>query len=393
MVNFDTNKLDPGINTMAELFKKANYKTIYVGPLDDPSLPLQKGLERGFETISDSLSSTSLASWNKAITQLIKNNSEKQSTFLFLHTYWVHAPYVVNDVSEGNNKRIFTNDSYSDVPLDWSGFYKFSKEFLGLIISKYEDKIKTDGMVYKNNDQNIIDSLKGAKNITDAEEIYHNLINDSNVIDGYSTEFYFNQIGKSSEKVSYIKSLYDEMIYYLDKRLTMIFDIASNKELANNTIIIITADHGEEFMEHGAIAHPADHLYNTTTTVPLIMYIPGIKQRKIDDLVQSIDILPTVLDLTGLKSSENHFDGIDLTDVLLGHPQAKHNDYLISEGPNDSIRNNRWKLYVKNPRGENNVYELYDLYNDPLEKNNLAKKEPKIVKSLQDNLNKIIYKR
>jgi arylsulfatase A-like enzyme len=146
-------------------------------------------------------------------------------------------------------------------------------------------------------------------------------------------------------------------------------------------------------MEHGDLGHPADHLYNTTTSVPLIMYIPGIKQKKIDDLVQSIDILPTVLDLTGLKSPKNHFDGIDITDSILGHWQFKLNDYLISEGSNDSIRNNRWKLYVNYNDGPNNTYELYDLYKDPLEKNNLAQKEPQIVKSLHVNLNKIIYKR
>lgn len=390
MVNLDKNKLNPNINTMAELFKKANYKTIYVGAINNWSLPLQRGLGRGFDTVLNQLSLKNLANWDKSIAQLIKNNNKKQSTFLFLHTYWVHEPYVVNEVSEGNNKRIFTNDSYQDIPVEWAGFTKFSKEFMDYIINLYENKIKEDNPVDKKNDQNIVNSLKGAKNIADAEKIYNNLITGQNNF----SKFYFHQIGKLSGKVSYAKSLYDEMIYYLDKKLAMIFDLISNSKLANNTIIIITSDHGEEFMEHWSLAHPADHLYNTTTAVPLIMYIPGIKQRKIDNLVQSIDILPTVLTLTGLKSSKTYFDGIDLTNSLLGRWQAKHNDYLISEGPNiDSIRDNQWKLYVKNPQGENNIYKLYNLYKDPLEKNNLAQKEQKIVKSLQDSLNKIIYKK
>jgi arylsulfatase A-like enzyme len=393
MTYFDKNKLDPGISTMTEFFKKANYETIYVGTLNDRSLPLERGLGRGFETTSDSLSSISLASWDKAISQLIENNNKKQSTFLSLYTYWGHYPYVVNDVSEGNNKRIFTNDFYQDIPLDYAGYSKFSKEFMDYILNQYENKIKEDNIVDKKNDQNIVDSLKGAKNITDAEKIYNNLVTDFYIKDINRSNFYFDKIKKSEGKISYTRSLYDEMIYYLDKKLVMILDLITKTELANNTIIIITADHGEEFMEHGSFTHPADHLYNSTTTVPLIMYIPGIKQRKVDDLVQSIDILPTILDLTGIKSSENHFDGTDMTDALLGHPQAKHNDYLISEGPNDSIRNNRWKLYVSYNDETNNTYELYDLYNDPLEKNNLAQKEPQIVKSLHVNLNKIIYKR
>jgi len=292
-----------------------------------------------------------------------------------------------------DSKRIFTNDFYQEIPLDEAGFTKFSKEFMDFVLNRYENKIKTDSSVYKINDQNIVDNLRRAKNFADAEKIYNSLFDYTTKYD-HLTKFYNSKITKSDKRISYSKSLHDEMIYYLDKELSMIFNLVSNKKLVNNTIIIITSDHGEEFMEHGSIEHPADHLYNATTSVPLIMYVPGIKQRKIDNLVQSIDILPTVLGLTGLESPKNHFDGIDLTDSILGRKQTQSNNYLISEGPGiDSIRDKRWKLYVKNTQGENKIDELYDLYKDPLEKDNLAQKEPKIVKSLQDNLIKIIYKK
>jgi len=393
MLGDESKKLNSSISTMAEFFKKADYKTIYAGPLDDPYLPLNKGIERGFDTISDSLSPYTLESWDEAIAQLIKDNSQKRSTFLFLHTYWVHAPYFVNDILEANDKRIFTNDSYPDIPLSEASYSIFTKEFMDYLIESYSEKIKEDNGTDKKIYQDIVDGLKGARNITEAEKIYNNLIPYPAIRGDDLSTFYFNQINKSSERAAYAKSLYDERIYSLDKKLSMIFDLVSNKELANNTIIIVTSDHGEEFMEHGTISHPADHLYNTTTSVPLIMYVPGIKQRKIDSLVQGVDILPTILTLTGLKDSKNRFDGIDLTDNIRARKQFISNKYVISEGPNDSIRDNRWKLYVNYPEGEDNLYELYDLYNDPQEKNNFASQEPKIIKKLRDNLNRIIYKK
>ena len=395
MINYGINKLDPKTNTMAELFKKNNYKTIYVGPLNNLPLPLDRGLGKGFDTMISSLDKYSnFKAWDKGITQLIENNKKKESTLLFLHTYWVHSSYLVNEASGENSKRIFTKDFYGDVPLNYKDNENFSKDFLDFIINKYENKIENDNPIDKKNDQYFINSLKKTKNIADAEKIYNNLIPLTYVKDGFISDFYLNKIVESNDKVSYAESLYDEMIFYLDKKMSMIFDLVKNPELANNTIIIITSDHGEEFMEHGSVSHPADHLYNTTTAVPLIIYIPGIKQKRIDNLVQSIDILPTILNLTGQKNLKNNFDGIDLSSSIISHRQTKLNDYLISEGPGvDSIRNNRWKLYVSNSQDGISTQELYDLLKDPQEKNNMAKNEPKVVKDLSDNLNRIIYRK
>jgi len=391
IVEVSASKLDPNITTMAEFFKKNNYKTIYAGPVGDPSLPFDRGIERGFDSIIETQFEYNLNYWDEGISQLIANNKKKESTFLFLHTYWVHGPYLVNSVPEVSRKRIYANDSYPDIPLDKPDYYHFSKEFLEYIITKYEGRAEIDYTFEKKEAQNLVDSLRGAKSLVEAEKIYFKLIPVPAISYGNLWNFHFDEI--SDKKVAYLKDLYDEMIYRLDKKLSMIFDLASKAEFANDTIIIITSDHGEEFKEHGSLEHPGDHLYNTITAVPLIMYVPGIKQKKIDNLVQSIDILPTVLNLTGIKNPNNYFDGIDLTDSILGRWFPKQNDYLISEGPNDSIRNDRWKLYVNPGLGGLNTYELYDLYNDPQEKNNVFLKEPKIVKDLYSNLNKIIYRK
>jgi len=392
MMTYDSEMLSQNKNTMAEFFKMADYKTIYTGPTNEPSLPLHKGIERGFETITSSMGDN-LESWDKSIAQLIENNNNRQSTFLFLHTYWVHSPFLVNDVSDGNQRK-FTNDYYGNISPDEESYKKSSQEFLNYVIYLYENELKDD-VVNKKTSREIVYSLKRARNLIEAEMIYNSIFNDLDLKDLHKHEFYFSEVKKSPETIDYTKSLYDEMIYYLDKKLVSIFDLVSKTELAKNTIIIITSDHGEEFMEHGEVEHPADHLYNTTTSVPLIMYIPGVKQKKIDDLVQSIDILPTVLGLTGIKKLNTNFDGIDLTDSIIGNPGAIQNSYLISEGPGiDSIRDDQWKLYVKGYQLDGNyLYELYDLKNDPLEIYNLAQEKPQIVQNLHDNLDRIIYKR
>ena len=68
-----------------------------------------------------------------------------------------------------------------------------------------------------------------------------------------------------------------------------------------NTIVIITADHGEEFYEHGFYSH-AFNLYNESIHVPLIVYVPDTKPQSVEKLAQSIDIVPSILRLVGIES-------------------------------------------------------------------------------------------
>ena len=124
------------------------------------------------------------------------------------------------------------------------------------------------------------------------------------------------------------------------------------------------------------------------------MYIPGIKQRTISNLVQSIDIAPTVLNLVGIKTPDT-FEGIDLTDLILNKKYARSNPYLISNGQCiDSIRNKKWKLYVKySLPSQDKKMKLYDLVNDPLENHNVYSDNIDIAKSLYQRFTEIIYKK
>ena len=105
---------------------------------------------------------------------------------------------------------------------------------------------------------------------------------------------------------------YDAEIAYIDKSIEILFAALRKNNLLDNTLVVITADHGEEFLEHRFVEH-AWTLYNESLHVPLIFWAPGaVKPKRIKSLVSTVDILPTFLDLMGINYKEDDFDGTAL---------------------------------------------------------------------------------
>lgn len=105
-----------------------------------------------------------------------------------------------------------------------------------------------------------------------------------------------------SELFDRIVDLYDGEIRYVDSQIERVFQFLKNEDLYENTMIIITSDHGEEFMEHGAMAYHSHTLYNELLRVPLIIKFPEGRWggRVIRDPVALTDLMPTVLDYLDL---------------------------------------------------------------------------------------------
>lgn len=100
--------------------------------------------------------------------------------------------------------------------------------------------------------------------------------------------------------VDYFKALYDGSIRYMDDRLRQFFAELEALGLADDLTVVVTSDHGEEFLEHGRLAHT--QAYRETLHVPLIVVHPGMTTaRRVAPLVESIDLAPTVLELAGLE--------------------------------------------------------------------------------------------
>jgi len=171
----------------------------------------------------------------------------------------------------------------------------------------------------------------------------------------------------------HIRNAYAAEIRSMDESFGILVNFLKKKNLYDNTIIIFTSDHGEEFDEHGVIGMHAHTLYDELLHVPLIIKLKKSKLalKKIDTNVGCIDISPTLLDLLGLENFK-YAEGESLVDLIRGK-QTEREGFLIAQRdrPDEyknpeywTIIDKTWKLY----KGK-----LFDLRNDPLELEDVSK--------------------
>jgi arylsulfatase A-like enzyme len=141
------------------------------------------------------------------------------------------------------------------------------------------------------------------------------------------------QIELLSTDVQHAVDRYDGEIRGLDDQLRSLFDYFEEKGLMDNSIIIVTADHGESLGED----HIFQHCYDTNIElqIPLILHFPGDVDAglRIPQLAENTDILPTVMDILGIRIPEG-IDGISMF-PLFNHPELVHRAKLLSVGVDD----------------------------------------------------------
>jgi arylsulfatase A-like enzyme len=180
------------------------------------------------------------------------------------------------------------------------------------------------------------------------------------------------------------EALYNGELAFVDKNLGFLLDYLRYRSgLWNDTIVIISTDHGEEFSEHGRLHH-ARTCYVETTHVPLLIRIPGLEPRRVSAPVALVDIVPTLLELIGKQATAGpKLDELEGTSLLvpLLEPQATETERPIdcavsSQWRGDerffeaSLRQGNWTLISDFKTGRS---ELYDTRADPGEQRNLAK--------------------
>lgn len=181
---------------------------------------------------------------------------------------------------------------------------------------------------------------------------------------------------------------YDGAVRYTDQHLGRLFDALRQRQAQRPSIVAFTADHGEEFWDHGRFEHGHDY-YTEVTRVPLFFWSPGRlpADRTVDEPVGLVDVAPTLLDLVGLPVPEasGWDDGLslvpgwqqetfDLPPRDAGGNLYNYPAVLIEDGP--------WRAIL---RGHGQL-ELYHLPSDPLERRDVAFVQPEIAKVYRDIL-------
>src|SRR3989344_286862 len=293
--------------TIAEIFKVYGYQTqSFHG--DDSLDTKGAGFERGFDNVYNQ-------SDNKPkIFDFLK--SVKGKFFLSIYTEKLHDPYL-------------SNITYENM---------FDKDYNVSIIGDYDKFVQ----------------LKKENNITD----------------DFTQErlLFWSKVNKSDTKdVKHLIALYDSNIYQIDLFFGELIKYLDDRGFLNDTIIILTSDHGEQFNEHGDFLHTK--LYDEIIHVPLLIYVPKTKQTVIKNQVSLVDLSPTILSLVGIVPPQN-IDGRSLK-FLMGNPNVEDkNQVIYSEFAfQRAIRTTEWK-FIKTVNGTVS-YEFFDLRNDPKELINL----------------------
>ena len=179
------------------------------------------------------------------------------------------------------------------------------------------------------------------------------------------------------EEIRHIQGLYAGEAKFVDYYLSALFNALEELGYYEDSLIVITADHGHPLCDHGKFLKGADRMYSELFRVPFIMRFPKGEYagRKISALIQFPDVLPTILEIIGLRNNTSSMHGKSFLPVIMGDRDTHRDAVIIGyyEGIDRCIRDLHWS-YVQRPEGEPD--ELYNLDKDPRERNNLIDKYP-----------------
>ncbi len=394
------------IYTIAEVLRIYGYDTVWFGPIQDPHSGSAKGVLHGF-------TERRIYGYDGYDTVLFgpiqdpHSGSAKGVLQGFTERHQLQRPHesVFNWVREHRKKPFFiTIHSYSTHEGFFPFFHfnnKFSqaipKEFYEFFEQKYFwEQLQHE---FNNNPENLFNKF-GQEWVKRHKEYFLKPFSPTVISELISVAETPKQIWEilrlagqcyfpifkefDHSQRSHFFALLESAIFEEDKQIGRLIEELKRNSLLHKTIIIITADHGNGFGEHGQISH-GEFLYDGLIHVPLIMYLPGIsKSVRINDLAQSIDIMPTILELLGC-APPYEAQGISLLGLIGRRCKALENKFVFAEsGRFESIRTKDWK-FVRDTRDQRGD-QLFFIKSDPLEQENLIQKNKDVAESLRNEL-------
>jgi len=195
-----------------------------------------------------------------------------------------------------------------------------------------------------------------------------------------------------------LRTLYDGELRYLDKRLGELFDTLAAEGVLEDTLVVVTSDHGENLGDHDLMAHQYC-LFDTLLNVPLIVRGPGVESGVRDGLVELRDLYDTLLDAAGCETTlppERDIRGDPDRDAVAAEywtPPCPTAELRATYGelPErvqkfdrglQAVRTRRWKLVV----GTDDSCQLYNLLEDPDELEEVSESYPTVVEELTESI-------
>jgi len=317
--------------TIMEILKRQGYEvaTFFAHPLLNKIKWIKRGVDFHFQTKYYKGDSHQMNSYsatdltNAALNWVLKK--PKNKFFIWMHYIAPHTPYLPPPPYD----RLYVNDEYYN-PHKTAGF---------------------------------VDNLEGRGGIPPDAAI------------------------ESISEVDYYIAQYDGEIKYADRQIGRFIKKLKELKLYENTLIIISADHGESLGEHNVYFEHAAGLYDESIKIPLIVKLPQEKFRGkiINRQVRAVDIMPSILDILNVKVSEN-IDGESLYPLITGRGVYKSQYSFSKTAAMNSIRTEEWKLIYYE---DNNSYELFNLKEDPQRLTNLYDDEGKIAQMLSSEMEEI----
>ena len=319
------NQLPDTIQNVAEILSRRGYDTaaFITNPVVDKS-----GIERGVDQFRLETEATVL----KNALQWIDDRDSGAPFYLYLHTMEPHAPYAPPDkfqagFASGVRQPALTPDKRGVLA-------RIHKKLFGV---NGEPAISFAGRVW-------LDALlAGALEVGDHQHT--------------------------------LPALYDAEIAHADERFGGFVRSLKERALYDNTVIVLTSDHGEEFYEHGSWEHSRT-LYSEILNIPLIVRFPsaaGGTGTRVKSMAQEIDVMPTLLAILGIPIPE-YVEGDNLL-PLSGDRSPKQTRVLFSHNGGvwlgDAVVDYPWK-YIESQVGR----ELFDLERDPAERASLTAEKP-----------------
>jgi arylsulfatase A-like enzyme len=370
-------QLDRQYNTVAELLKSAGYDTYMFAA--NPHLVASKLFTQGFDIVEHPWSPKYLVDARRIVLDKIDPADQSNELAIKVNTRSAEA-----QMSDWDIKTAGTLAQRG--VLEWMGSLPGGNPYF--IFINYMEAHRP-----------LIPRRKYRAAFMTAEEIDQSLRVDRSW--GKTWAYVMNEDEYLDEEIDLTRKTYDACLLELDHLFRDLIQAMEAHGSLENTIVILTSDHGEHLGEHHMLDHQFS-VYNELLHVPLIVHYPAKFAPGTDDSpVMNFDLFPTLLKLAGARVPSDCTQAIDLGETP--ETRLRMAEYpMWIEGPiNATLRHNRffdptpWKRRLRAMYDEENLklvcgsdgrHELYDTQVDERERRDLARLQPELVAKLHQRL-------